>query len=98
MKILLEKFTSKKLFFVSLGVIGYFCLLFLNAYVVKSDLILIGVFQELLTLPLMMFQLTLLVFSVLHWIKDRFRIKTYSFVSLLILLASNFFILASFYK
>lgn len=96
MKIILEKFAGKNFFFVSLGVVVYFCMLCLNAYVIKSDFIYIGIFQELLTLPLILFQLVLLVLSILHCIKDKFRIKTYSFWSFFILLISNSFVLISF--
>ena len=95
MKNLLDKFTSKRLFFVSLAVAGYFCLLCLNAYVVRSDFVLIGVFQELLSLPLLLFQLALLFFSIMHCVKEKFRIKTYSLWTFLILLISNSFFLGS---
>ena len=88
-------FEGKTLFFVSLGVVGYFCLVCLNTYIVKSDFVLIGVFQEMLTLPLLLFQLVLLVLSVINCIKDKFRIKTYSFYSFIILLVSNSYFLGS---
>ena len=89
-----EKFTGKLFFFVSLGVVGYFCLLFLNFYFIKANFILIGVFQELMTFPLLfLYQPMLLVLSILHCIKDKFRIKTYSFWSFLILLISNAYFL-----
>lgn len=96
MKKIVEKFAGKIFFFVSLCVVGYFCLLCLNIYIVKSDFILIGIFQELLTLPLILFQLVLLVLSILNCIKDKFRIKAYSFWSFLVLLVSNLFVLTSF--
>ena len=34
--------SEKKLFWVSFAVVGYFCLLYLNAYFVTSDLVFIG--------------------------------------------------------
>ena len=40
MKILFEKFTGKRFFFVTLGVVGYFCLLCLNVFFIKSDFVL----------------------------------------------------------
>lgn len=89
------KFAGKKFFWVSFSVAGYFCLLCLNTYVIKSDFILIGIFQEMLTLPLIFFQMILFVFSILHCIKDKFRVMTYSFWSFIILLGSNLFILNS---
>lgn len=96
MKKIFEKFTGKIFFFVSLCVVGYFCLLCLNTYIVKSDFVLIGIFQELLTLPLILFQLMLLVLSAFHCMKDKFRVKTYSFWSFLVLLAGNLFVINSF--
>jgi hypothetical protein len=94
-KTLLEKFSTKRLFFVSLGVAGCFCLLCLNAYIVKSDFVLIGVFQELLTLPLMLIQLALFVLSIMYCMNDKFRIKSYSLWTFLILLVSNSLFLGS---
>ena len=97
MKIIFKQFSGKRLFFVSLSVVGYFCLLFLNAYVVKSDFVLIGVFQEILTLPLLfLLQPALLVLSFMYCINDKFRIKTYSFWSFFILLVSNSYFLGSY--
>jgi len=90
-----EVFTPKRLFFVSLGVVGYFCLLYLNAYVVKSDFVLIGVFQEMLTLPLLFAQLALWVVSIIYSIKEKFRVKSYSFWTFLILLLNNTFCIGS---
>jgi len=95
-KRMFEKFAGKRFFFVSLGVVGYFCLLCLNVFVIKSDFVLIGVFREIFTLPLLLLQFVLLVLSIMHCIKDKYRIKTFSFWSFLILLASNAFCIGSF--
>ena len=95
METLLEKFAGRKFFFVSLGVIAYFCFLLLNAYIIHSRFVLIGFIQEILTLPLLLFQLILFVFSLTYCIKDKFRIKTYSFWSFLFLLVSNSYFLGS---
>ena len=89
--------SKKGFFFVSSGVAGYFCLLCLNAYVIKSDFVLIGVFQELFTIPLLLFQWVLLILSIIYCIQNKFRLKTYSFWSFLILLVSNTCLLASFF-
>jgi hypothetical protein len=94
---MVKQSASKGFFFLSLGVVGYFCLLSLNNYVIKSTFVLIGVFQEMLTLPLLfLVQPILLVLSVKYCIKDKFRIKTYSFWSFVILLVSNSFLIGSF--
>ncbi|HTO16343.1 MAG TPA: hypothetical protein VLZ83_11260 [Edaphocola sp.] len=90
-----EKISNKNLFYFSLGIAGYFLLLFVNAYIIKSDFILIGVFQELLTIPMLIIQLFLLFISIKHCIKDEFRIKEYSFWAFSILLVSNLSTLGS---
>ena len=88
-----EIFSGKKLFFASLGVVGYFCFLILDYYILHIDKPikhLIQFIHELIGLPLLfLVQPTLLVFSIIHCVKDKFRIKTYSFWSFLILLVSN---------
>jgi hypothetical protein len=96
---LFNKSASKGFFFVSLGVVGYFCFLWLNAYVIHldfyKDVSILGFFGEILTLPLLLFQLVLLVLSIIYCIKDKFRLKTYSFLSFLILLVSNVYFLGN---
>ena len=97
MKTLFEKFTGKRFFFVALGVVGYFCLLCLNVFFIKSDFVLIEVFQEVCTLPLLFLQLVLLVLSIVHCIRDKYRIRTYSFWSFLVLVISNAYFLGTVY-
>ena len=97
MKMMSEKLVGKGFFLMSLSVVGYFCLLYLNAYVIKADFVLIGFFQEILTFPfLILVQPTLLVLSFVSFVENKFRIKTYSFWSFLILLVSNVFFLGDF--
>ena len=95
MKTVYEKFPAKILFFVSLGVVGYFCLLCLNANMIKSDFVLIGVFQELLTLPLLLVQLILFILSIIYCINNKFRFKSYSLWAFFILLVGNSIFLGS---
>lgn len=91
MRTLHEKISAKTLFFASFGVVAYFCLLYLNANIIRSDLVLIGAFQEMFTLPLLLIQLALFVLSIMYSINDKFRIKSYSLWAFLILLVSNSF-------
>ena len=56
MDIITKIISEKKLFWISFAIIGYFCLLYLNAYFAKSDLVFIGWIQELLTIPFILFQ------------------------------------------
>ncbi len=90
-------FNSRKLFYLSLLVMGYFSFLYLNAYIIKSDLVIIGFLQELVTIPLMILQLFFLVLSVKIWFKDQYSIKSYSFGATVILLLSNVFTWGSFF-
>ena len=45
MDIITKIISEKKLFWISFAIIGYFCLLYLNAYFAKSDLVFIGWIQ-----------------------------------------------------
>jgi len=74
-----KKIITQKLFYLSLCVAGYFVLLWINAYAIKFNLALIGFFQELLTIPLLIVLLFLFILSVKYCIDDKFRIKKYSF-------------------
>ncbi len=90
-----EIISNKNLFYFSLLTAGYFILLCVNAYIIKSDFILIGVLQELLTLPMLIIQLFLFLISIKHCIKDKFRIRQYSFWAFSILLVGNLSTLGS---
>lgn len=87
--------SEKKLFWISFAVVGYFCLLYLNTYFIKSDLVFIGWVQELLTIPFILFQFILLIISILYCIKDKFRVNRYSFWSFFILSINNLFVICS---
>ena len=98
------KFTGKTFFFVSLGVVGYFCFFILNWFICQfyNDIailrIIIGFIQELTMLPMLfLIQPGLLVFSIIHCIRERFRLRSWAFWSFLILLISNLFCLGSFF-
>ena len=95
MDIITKIISEKKLFWISFAIIGYFCLLYLNAYFAKSDLVFIGWIQELLTIPFILFQFILLIISILYCIKDTFRVNRYSFGSFFILLTNNLFVICS---
>jgi hypothetical protein len=89
---------SKKLFYASLVVVGYFLFLFLNAYLIKSKFVLIGVFQELITIPMLLGQLILFGFSIKYSISDKFSMKKYSTWSFIILLVSILSTWGSFFR
>jgi hypothetical protein len=98
-----EKSAGKGFFFMSLGVVGFVCFLILDWYILqfKLDSIILRHFLralgELITIPLLfLVQPALLVFSIIYCIKDRFRIKTYSFWSFILLLIGNLLVLEAF--
>lgn len=98
MNMITKIISEKKLFWVSLIIVGYFCMLYLNAYCIKSNSIIIGWFQELLTIPFLLFQFVLLIISILYCMKDKFRVNEYSFWSFFILLLNNIFIVYSLFS
>jgi hypothetical protein len=86
---------SKILFHVSWLSSVYFLLLALNHYVIKSTFVLIGIVQEVVTIPLMLAQLLLFGASIFYWIKDNFSVKKYSFWTLIISLSNSLVIVST---
>ena len=81
---------DKTLFYTSILISCYFILLLLNAYVIKSENVVVGFLQELFTIALLILQLVLLFVSIKHWaVKDNFLMRKYSFWTFLILFISN---------
>jgi hypothetical protein len=66
----------------------YFALLALNHYVIKSRFVLFGVFQELVTLPIMFAQFIICIAAFYFWMKNAFKFKEYSFVAFVISLSN----------
>lgn len=95
MKDLLKLFAGKRLFFFSLGVFGFFVLHILDWYLPDSGFASVfhGVFGflgNLLMLPvLFLFYPGLLIVSAIHCICEKFRIKSWAFGSLIMLLLCN---------
>jgi len=80
---------NKTLFQLSLVVFLYFSVLFLNGYVFKWESTLFGVFQELLTILMLVLQLVLLVMAFKRCLKDRFSTKSLSLWSFSLLMVSS---------
>ena len=104
MSVMFDKFVGKRFFFISLSVAIYFCFFILDWYIYKwyEDIttikILIGILRELTMMPLLfIIQPGLFIFSIIHCINEKFRIRSWSFLSFLILLFSNLFCLGSFF-
>lgn len=74
----------------------YFILLCLNTYVIKSDFVLIGVVQELITIPIILGQFVIAVVSAISWVKEDFGKKGYVFWTFLISLCNSLFVVGSF--
>lgn len=76
-----------RIFLLSIILIIYFGFLFLNVYVLKLEYTLIGVFQEILTIPLMLLSPVLLVFSIRNFIAKRYAIVSYAFLTIILLIS-----------
>ena len=88
---------EKYMFLWSVISLVYFTLLFLNSYIIKSDFVLIWVFQELLTLPFLGLVIFLYVISIKSNLKYKFSPKTYAFWSMIILNIILISMILSFY-
>ena len=88
-------FNEKILFYLSVVIGAYFILLGLNAYVIKSEHVIMGVIREMVTIPIILIQIILLVFSIKYCLNNRFNIREYSFWAFSILLLTNLLILGT---
>jgi hypothetical protein len=84
-----QKNNSKTFFYLACAATVYFGFLLLNAYVTRFTSVLIGIFQELLTIPFIMLQLILLLMTFNNWRKESFQLHGYSFLAFLILITSS---------
>jgi hypothetical protein len=83
---------NKIIFYLSILILLYFlAVLLINEF--KYDAVLIGVFRELLTLPLLALLIVLLVLSIVSLFKEKFIINSYPFFSLVILLITTVFLI-----
>ncbi len=88
--------SGKTIFGLSIGVLIYLSFLFLNSNTFKLDYVIIGVLQEILTIPIIIGQLILLIFAYLNFRKDNYSLRSYGFLSLIVLIITNVFIWGSF--
>lgn len=93
---MINKINIKFLFYISLVLLGYFSLLYLNGYIIKSDSFVIEFLQELLTVPMLLIELVLFFLALVLWVRDKFSVKSYSFWTFLIVFISSFFTWGSF--
>ena len=78
---------EKQVFSISVFLLLYFSFLFLNFTYFNLDFVLIGVFQELLTLPAMLVTLVLFVLLVVATFKKQYTLQNYIYGSMVILFA-----------
>jgi len=79
---------NKLVFLLSILISFFFFFLFLNSYLFNLDFIIIGVFQELLTIPFMIGELLLLICSIIGFAYDKFLLKSYAFSSIILLIVN----------
>ena len=92
------KLTNRKLFYASVFISCYFILLTLNQYFVRLKYVIIGVVQELLTIPLLILQLVLLFIAIKRWAtEDSFSVIKLPFWAALVLLINSFWTLGLFF-
>jgi len=94
---MLRKITDKNLLQGTLISSVYFTFIYLNSTIFKFDFVLIGVFQELLTIPFLLLEFLLLFVAIKFSIRDGFSLKKRSLYLLLVLLLSNGLIWSSFF-
>ena len=87
----MKTLSNKLLFIVSTMVIGFFVFLYLNTYILKSNYPLISVVQELLTIPTLLIELCLFVFTIERINKNGILSDRYLLGSFVLLLLSIIF-------
>lgn len=92
----MKAITNKRLFFTSIMLAAYFSFLYLNAYVFKSRNVLIGVVQEMITLPILVVLVFFLGLAIQRFIDERFGGTMYLSAALIVLLITTGFIICSF--
>ena len=86
--------TNRNLTIINFGIVSYFILSYLiNFY--KIDVVLIGVFRELLTIPFVLAQIVFLVIGIIYLIKNQKNFLT--IISVLALAICTFITIGSFF-
>lgn len=78
------KYLDKIILYASLITSIFLLFIYLNATIFKLDFVLIGVFQELLTIPCILVQPVLLLLSLIRFFRIKFKIKSYAFCTSII--------------
>lgn len=83
-----SNFANKSLLCISIITSMFLLLIYLNSKIFKIDFVLIGVFQELLTIPSILAQPVLLFLSLRKLISIKFKMKSYAFFTSIISLVT----------
>lgn len=86
---------EKIVFYLTISTACFLFLVYLNYSFLKSDFVLIGVFQELLTIPSIITQPIALILAIRGWYLAKFDVKTYSFVTIIISTVSTSLVFGS---
>ena len=86
--------TNNNLTIINFGIVVYFGLMYL-LYIYNIDYVLIGVFRELLTIPLLIAQIIFLVLGIRQLLKH--QKQPMLIVSVLLLAICSFFTIGSFF-
>ena len=91
-----KKIGQKTVFFVTIVLVGYFIFMYLEVYVgYKLGIDKFDIVKEMMNrpipIPVLIFESILFLISIIQCIVDRFKIKTYSFWTFIILLISMVF-------
>lgn len=87
---------EKIIFLLTILSLLYFSFLLLNASYFRFDNVALGVIQELLTIPVIIGQFVLLYFAWKNFKLKGYSVRTYAFVSVIILIGVIAFVLISF--
>lgn len=89
--------TNKNILIAAIMVALYFAILFSNTYIFKSDAVLIGVFQEVLTIPMLILQFVVLFLAVKKMIESKTLHDLRLLCASMLMLASVVVTLGSFF-
>ncbi|WOD44103.1 hypothetical protein [Hwangdonia lutea] len=81
--------SGKTMFYTSIITSLFLLFIYLNATVFKMTFVLIGVFQELLTIPSIVAQPILLFLSLKQFIRIKFKVRSYAFYTLTVSLITT---------
>lgn len=86
--------TDRNLTIINFAIIFYFIVIYL-LYIYQVDIIILGVFQEMLTIPFMLAQIVFVIIGINHLIKNKIKIMT--LVSVIALIICSIITIGSFF-